>query len=75
MNAALCLWCGSCGLLSIEACLDAQRGELAWPLSDREDAAALRNQVAADGPTRDGPAYGTDRDQAGDTRPRGGLGR
>jgi hypothetical protein len=37
------LWCALQGLLPFEACLAAQRGELAWP---PEDASELASRVA-----------------------------
>ena len=39
------LWCALQGLLPLEACLAAQRAELAWP----PEAAKHGNRVAADG--------------------------
>lgn len=49
------LWCALQGLLPLEACLAAQRAELAWPPeaappdADRVPSAKHGNRVAADG--------------------------
>lgn len=37
------LWCALQGLLPLEACLAAQRGELAWPAESEESRHEARN--------------------------------
>lgn len=50
------LWCAMQGLLPLEACLAAQRGELAWPAETGERAAA--------GPKAERPTAGLTRKSA-----------
>lgn len=57
------LWCALQGLLPFEACVAAQRGELAWPREpgEPEDAGAIaprvaRRRGASVTPTRSTPA-------------------
>lgn len=51
------LWCALQGLLPLEACLAAQRAELAWPAEEtaqalKQERAELRTEAAAKSSTR-----------------------
>jgi hypothetical protein len=46
------LWCALQGLLPLEDCLAAQRGELAWPVETAEPLAASKVEKPAGGVDR-----------------------
>jgi hypothetical protein len=65
------LWCALQGLLPLEACLAAQRGELAWPMGepDRVDDSTASDSTSFLAPRKVG---GGDRPLARSSRDEGG---